>query len=164
MVRMIASLGLIAACIVVAGDASRAQDQDKKKKRGKGILARVVSVELAKDAKDEGTLTVQVLTRKKKKLAAAATTQAASEEKKVESKDEKKDEKKDDQQDAKDIKITFRKDTKFEKFTKRKEPPAAATSADVQVGQAVLIRLREGEGKVADRILILLARKKKQQP
>jgi hypothetical protein len=135
MVRFVASVAVLAACTFLVADGQAAA---KKKKRGKhGVTAKVLSIDLAKDSKDEGTLTVKVVHRRKKKN---ATTE------------------------AKEIKIEIKKDTKIERAgnRKKKEPPTSAVFADLQTDQVITFRLREGtDGKVADQVVIRRAKKKK---
>ncbi|MSQ97268.1 MAG: hypothetical protein EXR98_22315 [Gemmataceae bacterium] len=103
--------------------------QDKKKK-ATTITGALTAVEAAKDSKDTGTITVKTPEKKKKDVVIA---------------------------EAKEHKIEVTKDTKIEKAgEKKKDPPVAATFADLQKELNVAVSHIDGK---AERILILPKKK-----
>jgi UDP-N-acetylglucosamine enolpyruvyl transferase len=125
MVRFLTALLVLGLCTWLVADSNGGE---KKKKKRHGITGTVLSVEAAKDSKDEGALTIKTLPHKNKKTGVTI--------------------------EGKEVKITINKDTKIEKAGKKKEPPTPAAFADLMADQLVTVWLREGEGKVAERVLI----------
>jgi hypothetical protein len=131
MFRWLVVPAVLVLCLFVATDGSTGE---KKKKKAPTLTGIVLSVEPAKDAKDEGTITFKTADKKKKGQVIEA---------------------------GKEVRVTVNKETKFEKAgEKKKDPATPATFADVQKDQTITATLRDNATNVAVKVRIHYPKKK----